>query len=94
MSRNVYPDSPKKPLIVTKGSLQKELEDFGLNSAVVPTRVTLERPNRDPPEAELHTKPYAAAAGEPSASSAWARPTRAHRGLEQGTRQRAEANPW
>lgn len=44
----MYPDNSKKSLVFTKGSLQKELEDFGLNSAVVPTHVMLKQPNRDP----------------------------------------------
>lgn len=47
-SRNVDLDSFKKPLVFTKGSLQKELEDFGLISAVAPTHLTLTGPERDP----------------------------------------------
>lgn len=47
-SRNVDLDSSKKTLVFTKGSLQKELEDFGLISAVVSTHLTLKGPERDP----------------------------------------------
>lgn len=43
-SRNVDLDNSKKPLVFTKGSLQKELEDFGLISAIVSTLLTLKGP--------------------------------------------------
>lgn len=43
MSRNMYPDNSKKWLILTKGRLQKELEDFGLNAAVVPSLLRSQR---------------------------------------------------
>lgn len=43
-SRNVDLDNSKKPLVFTKGSLQKELEDFGLISAVVSNLLTLKGP--------------------------------------------------
>lgn len=35
-----YLDNSKKPLIFRKGGLQKEPEDFGLNSSVLSTHVT------------------------------------------------------
>lgn len=88
MSRITYLDNSKKSLIFMKGSLQKELEDFGLNTAVVPTHVTSKQPNRTHlsvrREADPHTKLYSAVAQEPSASFALARSTSASPGLEQG----------
>lgn len=41
-SRNVDLDNSKKTLVFTKGSLQKELEDFGLISAVISTPFNIE----------------------------------------------------
>lgn len=61
-SRNVDLDSSKKALVFTKGSLQKELEDFGLISAVVPTHLTLKGPERDPSQCTM-------------CSTAWQHPT-------------------
>lgn len=55
-------DNSKKPLVFTKGSLQKELEDFGLISAVISTHLTLKGPERDPSQCLM-------------CSTAWQHPT-------------------
>lgn len=56
MSRDAYLDNSKKPLIFRKGGLQKEPEDFGLNSSVLSTHVTPKqhkgKPSQGRPQAD------------------------------------------